>query len=55
MKYILVALCLLIILGMVVFIRGIKNAKEVDKKQPFLNGDYNPDKDVTLKKDCTTS
>lgn len=55
MKYILVALCLLIILGMVVFIHGIKNAKEVDKNQPFLNGDYDPDKDVTLKKDCTTS
>lgn len=51
MKYVLIVLCLLVILGLIVFIHGIKNAKEVDKNEPFLKGDYDPSKDPTVKKD----
>lgn len=39
MKYVLIVLCLLVILGLIVFIHGIKNAKEVDPKEPFLHDD----------------
>ena len=51
MKYLLVALCMMVVLGLIVFIHGIRNAKEVDNKEPFLRGDYDPEKDPTLKKD----
>ena len=51
MEYLLIALGLMVILGLIVFVHGIRNAKEVNKNIPFLNGDYDPEKDPTLKKD----
>lgn len=39
MEYLLIALGLMVILGLIVFIHGIKNAKEVDPKEPFLHDD----------------
>ena len=33
------------VIGLIVFAVEIKNAPTIDDKEPFLNGDYNPDKD----------
>jgi hypothetical protein len=50
MEYLLIALGLMVILGLIVFVHGIRNAKEVDKNIPFLNGDYDPEEDKTLRR-----
>ena len=39
--YILIAMS---VLGLIVFFVGIKNAQTVDDKEPFLRGDYDPNK-----------
>lgn len=51
MEYFLIGYGILVVLGLIIFIHGIKNAKEVDKNEPFLNGDYDPSKDPTVKTD----
>ena len=35
----------LVLIGLVVFIHGIHNAQEVDPNEPFIHGDYDPNKD----------
>jgi len=35
----------LVLIALVVFIRGIHNAQEVDPNVPFIHGDYDPSKD----------
>ena len=32
----------LILIGLVLFVHSIKHAQEVDPKEPFIWGDYNP-------------
>lgn len=51
MEYFLIGYGILVVLGLVVFFLGIKKAVKIDSKQPFLNGDYDPDRDPTLKTD----
>ena len=33
------------VIGLIVFAVEIKNAPTIDENEPFLNGDYDPDKD----------
>lgn len=35
----------LVIAGLIVFVHGIKHAKEIDPKEPFIYGDYDLSKD----------
>ena len=44
-KVIFLILLFWVVIGLVVFVYGIYTAKEIDPKSPFLNGDYDPDKD----------
>lgn len=40
---------LLAILGMLMLLKGVKDAENVDPKSPFLYGDYDEENDPTLK------
>ena len=35
----------LVVIGLALFIHGIRNAQEVDPNEPFIHGDYDPSKD----------
>ena len=35
----------LVVIGLALFIHGIRNAQEVDPTVPFIHGDYDPTKD----------
>ena len=35
----------LVVIGLALFIYGIRNAQEIDPNEPFLYGDYDPTKD----------
>ncbi len=48
MKYVLIGYLVMVALGLITFAVGIKNAKSVDEKGPFLHDDYDPEEDQTL-------
>lgn len=48
MKILLDVILAWILIGLIFFIHGIKNAKQIDAKEPFLHGDDEPNKDSTL-------
>lgn len=49
MTYVLLVIGLIYIVGMIVFVVGIRNAVEIDNNEPFLHDDYDPSKDKALK------
>ena len=44
MEVVLYVYLILVLIGLITFIHGIKHAQEVDPNEPFLRGDYNPRK-----------
>ena len=45
MEIVLYVYLILVLIGLITFIHGIKNAQEVDPNVPFIHGDYDPSKD----------
>ena len=39
MEIVLYVYLILVLIGLIAFIHGIKNAQEVDPKEPFIHGD----------------
>lgn len=44
MQIVLYVYLILVLIGLIAFIHGIKNAQEVDPNETFLRGDYDPRK-----------
>ena len=49
MTIVLIIIGSMCLLGLIMFIYGIKHAEEVDPNEPFIYGDYDPSKDPTKK------